>query len=484
MMITDPKYTLFEERLIEAMRDIYIDIYGDTPGDDPVDPPISGPIIKGYNPSFYSSEEIKFQDSEYLIDIEYPNVLGENVEIIRITDPSWPKWKSDTTYVITPGNYVPFNTLSLENVQGISIYAVDGAVFDFKYSGDLHPYGDNKVSVIENIRINNCDDILLHGLKIKGSAGKDGTGDSNVIYKSDKILLDKCWISNVGATAALRMVDVNGCQIQRSLFNDRPTGYGSDMGGIGFYATLNGGSSNNIICDCEMKNMTDGFGAVIQKGSSPGIVEGSILDNNCIYITSDIYRIINGDEWACAEGGSDIKNGGTALSLITNNRYFGFRPADTSCGGSGSSGYCVVLHRNANNWEIRDNIMLDSINGILAYDGNRKYPEEGVKNILIKNNLMAGIYRLSNFTDSGGFGIRLSNKEVKVEDNTIIGAVNGIWVKPKYSKEVDVSTNVVIASDVDTNSESGNTDFSFWAKRWTGPEQITIKGALHKKADA
>lgn len=138
----------------------------------------------------------------------------------------------------------------------------------------------------------------------------------------------------------------------------------------------------------EMYNAT---ASVIQLG--PSSLSDHLIVGNEMYVTPDYYTDCRGNrrrdgQCSCTEMGFVAK--GTAYTdrwlRFENNILSGFRPTDTACGGTGSSGAAVDLGSGGSlvrNFLISGNVIFNSSLGI--------YLGEKVENVVMTNNVLYGI---------------------------------------------------------------------------------------------
>jgi len=101
--------------------------------------------------------------------------------------------------------------------------------------------------------------------------------------------------------------------------------------------------------------------------------EGTIVDNNHMYINNEIYTDCNGNhdingECAYAENAIDLKAGSNNPNnpiIISNNKMWGFRKSDRTNSYLGDPGAAIPIHYNVKNVLIRDNLIFDSVLGCM-----------------------------------------------------------------------------------------------------------------------
>jgi len=242
---------------------------------------------------------------------------------------------------------------------------------------------------------------------------------------------------------------------------------------------------SNEIVDCA------GDGIQTHRNGSDGVI---IADND-IYLTSAMYRNVNGEERACAENALDFKGGSRVTGQTTsdkwmrveNNRIWGFRRTYTNCGGDGSAGEAVNMHGSARNIFFKGNIVFDSPYGVSS-------PNTSPTNNSLIDNLFYDIKNIS-IADLG------KAQKWEVYLNTIVQTPK--WISGAKSVH-DIRCNILVSAGaaggsggadynvyyntpgrlsggsdlVFTNAaDSKNTDFCFERKLWTGKETVCIPNA-------
>ena len=226
-----------------------------------------------------------------------------------------------------------------------------------------------------------------------------------------------------------------------------------------------------------------------------------MVADNDFYLTPSMYTDCGGiadpnGACACAENAIDVKGTlGVAepsaedFVRFTGNRFWGFRPTDKTCGGTGSGGDAIVLHLEANHVLIEDNVFFDSHVGINT-------PNTLPHSLSIINNLFAGI---------PGAAIAGLNKSehVEVYYNTILDSRMSIagggeshevlcnlfidaprrWSSAvadhnAYYNSARIANPGISDLRLWTASQALNADYVTEIRRITGPEEIRIANAL------
>jgi len=437
------------------------------------------------------------------------------------------KNKNIRHFLITPGDYRKWGDLR----PGNSGTAAQPYIFRYYDPKATQPYdaphpvkrkAQRKEAVLERFNFNKVSHWVLHGLTFRGQA-KEKEGKSGGLYnaffqESNHNTLNFCLIEQVIHGNAVRIFNSSHNTIQGCVIRDKIEGFRGDNIGVTVYASEGRKARNNHILDNEIYNVTDGVQLVYQidEGSKnapkTGEVPGTIIDNNDLYITRKLYRQKNGEELACAEDGIDIKVGTNSTRqqdklLVTNNRIWGFRKTDKTCSG-GSHGSGIMIHRNAKNILIENNVIFDVARGISIANGHKKYKNERVGNITVRNNIF---YDIQETADGAGNAVVLG-ADVLIESNTIKNTKNYLRVPSKLSgtfkknlvvesrqkplkvkqleceiednhwmvkKVTREASNVGKANKVSaTARERSLKNYTFHIKRWTTPSQKTIPGII------
>ncbi len=396
-----------------------------------------------------------------------------------------------------------------------------------KMAGDVE-----REVLLESFEMQGADYWVLHGLTFRGKASKkrglQGGLTSKIKPGSDYNIIDFCLFEQFLGLAAIRILQANHNLIQRCVFRDKVEGLGVDMGGIVISAREGQEARGNLIVGNEFYNLSDAVGLlynVPRKGNpaanaQTGSVPATVIENNDIYIEPRLYRQKSDGEWACAEDGLDIKVGTKSARpedriRILNNRIWGFRPTDQSCGGSGSTGVGILLHRQASNILIKGNIIFNTAQGIVVFGDNPKKPGEKVENIAIENNLIYDI-RHSVQREQIGLALKLI-APCEVQYNTVCKAEELLFVHPRQSRhrirynvfkdirkpvgELRLPADMLCEENLWMNvPDPGNlhgsnkndrvlterdnsswSDYVIYCRRWTGPEKMIFKDVLLKK---
>ncbi|MBW2456616.1 MAG: hypothetical protein JRI68_19010, partial [Deltaproteobacteria bacterium] len=230
---------------------------------------------------------------------------------------------------------------------------------------------------------------------------------------------------------------------------------------------------------------------------------GTIIDENDLYLTDAIYSDCNGNlepqgDCACAENAVDIKSAGTGsnnIVQVSNNRMWGFKDTDTACGGTGSWGPAAVIHQGSEYSLFQANKIWSCARG-LSFTSSRHSVIDNV------------IYAIDNPYADQGYGLVLNGSSSEAYRNIIIdvrnwstvtgadtdfrcnalldagnpGGTPGAGITADYNWYFNAG-QLALPGDHDIvaaqASDAFHEDLCFWARRWTGPEQICIpRGAI------
>ena len=406
--------------------------------------------VPGYIPHFVPSANKMFEDSPYeKATPELSTNINVNASNVLIVDPpgsggpnsfnNWNQMLSNNkdVYLLKPGDYTSLGVFK-PNMSGtyykrkvLRAYYPAGKCTIEGYGtlaplDDIHPYQLKETScevVIEGFFLNSRSYWTIGNLTVRGSHDYEYStykcdptayyfisgGPGSVMFQANYNVIHKCLFEESIKGGYLRMFNCNYNTIQKSVFNDKFTERGQDFGGIVLEAGIGKVSRCNAIVSNEFINI-DGIGLNFQHpcekpGNDPflstGTVDGTVIANNDIYMKGEYHPCqINGkwlEECACSEDGLDIKNGSSCPSepvMIVGNRIWGYRGTDQCCGGTGGSGPGILIHKNAQNVVVKDNIIFNCASGITiesgnVYDNCNQPNNKGVvENIVVTNNFI------------------------------------------------------------------------------------------------
>ena len=464
--------------------------------------------------------------------IIYPNKGCSSWEECGLNDPSV------RYFLITPGDYVGWGTLELtesgtEQNRRILRYYNPALANPYEPEHPVKMAGNAKKEVVlESLRMIGTDYWVFHGLSFRGRAstkkGHTGGKVNQIGYEADHNIINFCLFEKFVGAGAMRIFQSNYNTVQNCVIRDKGADIGVDIGGIGISAFWQKEARGNRIVNNEIYNVTDAVGLVYnvnKKGNKEraqmGSVPGTIIENNDFYIEPSMYSYKGDEEWSCAEDGLDFKTGTKSLKAadrvqIINNRIWGHRPTDQTCGGSGSTGSGIVIHRDASNMLIKGNIIFDVAQGVSIFGKNKKYPEEMVENIALVNNLFYDMRDVIDGNFNSGLAMKLTSS-VDVYYNTVVNARQLLYVHERNSThrfQCNTFVNIDEAFEFSKNRQSwssmnawinypdaqriyahqgtNNTilagadkkdfaDFTFYRRRWTGPEKVVLPKAILRK---
>ena len=462
-------------------------------------PPLDEPAEEGFTPVALSNTvelrtkrdslvyDTRFPASKYLDQLPELSVPRSYTVIRPESYKNWSECLAANKYMkLLPGDYTGWGQI----ISAVSGTETDPVIIRYADTSEVSAYklrGTTKEAVIEGLRLEGVSNIIITGITIRGKGdSKNGVigGMKNSIKDCKNIVLDFCNIENV-TVAAIRMINVVGCSVQNCVFQQFDRALSGDGGAVSIQALRNRTSYGNRLINNEIINFNDGMGFP-REGNQTGAdndVVGECLDNvfenNDIYITDLLY---NPDGTACAENSMDFKNGTKSNShnLVISNRLSGNRPTGADCGSSGSNGCFISLHRAASGIDFKSNIFYDGAVGFNILQSDNKFPGESMENLNISNNLFFDLNsgRSAGFIMANTAGISLC---------TVKGGQDGVFISNPKANTTGVIKNVFVAvKNVESELTAKNRyvtgigyrDYLFYARRWTGPVQVTARGVI------
>ncbi|MDC1508897.1 hypothetical protein N8364_04410 [Saprospiraceae bacterium] len=355
-----------------------------------------------------------------------PSLNGETRESgLNINPKSYSNWgdcfkqnRSVATFKLASGDYRSWGEIKPGSTHSKS--AVRKILFESEEKSLVHPVDAEGKAIIKGFDFVTARNWTLEGLTIRG-------GTTNYIQQnSANIKLLRNLIEDVPNNNAIRIVSSDDTVIRDCVLRLNPDLTGSECIAITVSAYKNEVSRNTLIEKNEIYNYTDGVQLYYKTSVSTsrpipmsGSVPGTIIRDNDIYITKDLYSVSNGSQYACAENGIDVKVG-TDSDLekdwvrISGNRLWGFRTTAKDCS-DGSRGSAIVVHQNAKHIFIENNFIYDSSRGISVLGKVSGTRNNGTKEVLIFNNFISTLYGGEN---DSGYGMVIRNEKVYVLYNT------------------------------------------------------------------
>ncbi len=413
-------------------------------------------------------------DSIYLEEVDIPEYDPNDPTHVLIT-PENGNWTSSVLndpdykhFYIEPGKYIAKmnltasgtenerRTLSLYNGNDIHPAALpDGQVADVRFYFNGASYwmidrmvNKNSISSSEAIGLRNSSSNNIfnriyirnfnNGLYIYGG------GDGNVIQNSR--------FANMSLNAP------DGVALGLTWGKNKETSY-----------TI----KNTRIVNNEFYNCSDSIQLVRRNRPSDNALqdvnyEGTIIDNNIMYIDNKIYtngygKLDPNGFYALAENAIDIKSASNNQNnpvLVTNNKMWGYRMSDNLPSGARSDhGSAIVIHFGTQNVKINNNIIFDSAQGIVAGAKNRF--DYSLGNSEIINNIFYNVGAFSKTGDNYGAIMLWSASNVQFKQNTIVNArVKSMWGKATVF-DVSFVENVIIDSAEPYNETPSKNRFDY-----------------------
>jgi hypothetical protein len=429
----------------------------------------------------------RFPASKYLDQLPELSVSRSYTLIRPESYRNWSECLAVNKYLkLLPGDYTGWGQIK----TAVSGTEADPVIIRYADTSEVSAYklrGTTKEAVIEAMKLEGVSNIIITGITFRGKGdSKNGVigGMKSSILNCKNIYIDFCNIENV-TVSAIRMINVTGCVIQNCVFQQFERALNGDGGAIAVQASRDRTSSGNRFVNNEIINFNDGMGFPREgnpTGSESDLVGeclDNVFENNDIYITDLLY---NPDGTACAENSMDFKSGtkSNAHNLVIFNRFSGNRPSGPECGSSGSNGCFISLHRAASGIDFKSNIFYNGAVGFNILQSDNKFPGESMENLNISNNLFFDL----NAGQSAGM-IMANTAEISL--CTVKGGQDGVFISNPKAETGSVIKNLFVAvKNVESELTAKNRyvtgigyrDYTFYARRWTGPVQVTAKGVI------
>lgn len=435
--------------------------------------------------------------------------------ISSVNDPNWSKLNDPAYRVIciAPGDYRSKGliTLTASGTAGNERWlrydngaANPGSV--------AHPVKQSNRAILSRVEFRNANYWVLNRLTVDGDMGNITLVRFHYDQSSNYNVLDSLLVQN-GAGANNRLVWFRANNsfntLQNSVVRSSVIGVNQDNDCVEVDNSHNNRIVNNEIYNC-MKT-------IAMKGNAGGGAQGTIVENNDIYLTNAYYTDCAGTlnqngMCAASKSGISFKTGGTASKpvLVFQNRVWGFRYTDRSiCCLSTGAGAAMVLSTDdygyADHVLIKNNIIMDTEQGI-------GQPRDGTRNNSIIGNIFYDIRTINTNSPLEPFSLNVrkgtntewyANSLIKVEkwinlegsatDNDVrcnvvidspdtgtqapgAGTVvdNNVFYNSRvYTTAVGSSTNIVLANATEAAANS----YCFTRKRITSSENFCIPNA-------
>ena len=243
----------------------------------------------------------------------------------------------DTMHV--RGDALPLSRVHTESIS-ITVDGADGSPIT------LIPFAGEGVT-LKSAAWSDIIDITGDWIVIDGfELDKDGVGNYMIDIFGDHDTVKDCELYEFWDTAI--RISSDYAEVDTCIIRDGFKANNDDSLGI----TINTGLHTHIH-DCTIYDVA---GDCIQVWNGGGDVGGTIIEDCELYTT-----LAN-----CSENAIDIKKGHAShQSIIRRNVMHGFRYCDATCGGSGGGiGEAVIVHLDAQNMLICDNVIYNCASGI------------------------------------------------------------------------------------------------------------------------
>jgi len=405
---------------------------------------------------FFLVYSMAFANTNQQNNIDYMQLCAsESDEVLVIRKPadfSGVNRNTKRIICVTPGDYRSRGTIIImsSGTKELPRYLVYYDPELLQTEAVKHPvYQQQKKRVIlSGLRFNYAKHWVVDGISLKPVSGKSGSlinFPAGLAARS--VTLKNLLIEGGGGGAGqiyIGSTNNNITIVGNVLRNSKPIAK-KDSHCIKINAAKNIIISQNEIYNCA------GDGIQVSHDGSPG----TKIMNNDIYITTDLYSDCKGTlttkgACACAENAIDIK-GATAADepapssewlMISDNRMWGFKRTDISCGGTGDAGSAIVIHYDPSDYiMIENNVIHHSQHGITVSTHNKGLSSDGTDHVSIINNT---IYSIHN-PDNKGSALNLGKAfRYEVYFNTIIETDRYLTMGKKPGAWNEFRCNVLI----------------------------------------
>ncbi len=433
---------------------------------------------------FIFSNVIFAADSKYLVSVEYPIYDPNNADHELIESNSdWEKINGTAHYYyVKPGDYRGAGRISL---------TADGTSSKKRYiilynNNNTHPA---KLTTSEeaNVWLSFHDGGSYWVIDRMSSIGINTTGarvgELYGFYNgSSNNVLNRLHIKDYVVAMFLH----DGCHnntIQRSYMAEMTlAARKSDKVTIGLTPAtkLNGTHiTGTRILENEIVNSNDGVQLITISSVKDVHYDGTIIDNNLIWLTTDLYvTSVNGKSdseglFAYAENAIDLKAGSKSSDnpvVITNNIFWGFRQNAKDS----DPGEAITIHHGFSYTVIENNVIFDSHRGIAAGAG-------GFHNSSIRNNIIYSCNKTNNNNYASFF---YDSINLKIENNTIVDTLSGYGINIQNNTNSTFRKNLLISSGTARVSgplSASNNYYYNTANRINGTGDISYTNASDSK---
>lgn len=282
--------------------------------------------------------------------------------------------------------------------------------------------------------------------------------------------INRYYLSNVESGIYI-YPESNNTTIKNCRLENNATYYKYDQAAIALHNLRKDNVSiiNTKILNNEIVNFVDGVQTVNGHSYDSNLnYEGTIIENNLIYVDSQIYTDGNGTlqsdgNYSLSENAIDVKVGSSNINnpvIIRNNKMWGFRKSDIhgksiNSGFSSKSAPAMTIHYGVKNVNIDNNLIFDSAGGIYmdgeTKDDNIIYPYDySGKDINITNNI---------FNDISITLFYLNNaRHINIQNNFLKNIGQYTYTFEDTTLDINFTNNTIFNGATKQNkNSSGNT---------------------------
>ncbi|MCF6244253.1 MAG: hypothetical protein L3J43_04400 [Sulfurovum sp.] len=202
---------------------------------------------------------------------------------------------------------------------------------------------------------------------------------------------------------------------------------------------------NTYISNNEIINYVDAVQTVrIYEAKDTDIdFQGTVIENNNMYVTPIMYKVIDGTTYSYTENAIDLK-GGSLNSynpiIIQNNRMSGYKPSVQGLNLS-DTGSAIVTHYDVKNVIIKDNYIFDSDFGITS--GASDVSKHSLENATISNNVFYNIKHSALTLEGDKEKNRNGVKNINIKENRFLKCG-----QEEYALKIYHSQNVTLTQNI------------------------------------